>query len=729
MRANLMSAKASAFWLRFITVCERIDRRPYFVAIRRGLALPLPLIMIGALAVLVRFPSSAGMSRFLTATFGPHLNAFCDGLIASTFGIGSLVALCGFTDALANLHNQRRGHRLVNPALAVIVVVSCFFAVIDLWGDNGRAASLSLGQGMFGALVVASLGGSLFLKLCDIRFLRISRNAISNDPLVGDVFTVMPAAMLTVIVFAAGKALLIWAGWPSFVGTLHTLLAEPFWKLSNSMLFGLGYEAFSQVLWLFGVHGPNALYTVQQFVLDPAANANVVALASGHAPQFVFTFGFFAAFARMGGSGGTLSLIFALLLASRTARGRKLALLLMLPALFNVNEPLLFGLPLVLNPVYALPFVLVPLVQILIAFAAISMHVMPMTGYHVAWTTPALYSGYAVTGSLAGTVIQALCLAAGAIIYVPFVRIAEQLENRKGQAVLASLLHVAESPETSFKAKRCLDLPGDEGRLAVSLANDLEDALEADAQIFLEFQPQVDRDAGRVFGVEALLRWQHPTLGRVAPPVVVTLADDVGQIDRLGLRILSLACRQRSAWRNVLPDDFAIAVNLSPRQLVDPEFHRKVTDILHREQLPPCSLELEITESTMLLPDVTAIGNLKRLRGIGVKVALDDFGMGHTSLHYLRELPLDTVKIDRSLADVSPGSVNEHIVRSIANLSRTLNLALVVEGVETDQQLERLSALGCNRFQGYFFSRPLAAGGCLDFVLDANRQSRFAASH
>jgi len=129
----------------------------------------------------------------------------------------------------------------------------------------------------------------------------------------------------------------------------------------------------------------------------------------------------------------------------------------------------------------------------------------------------------------------------------------------------------------------------------------------------------------------------------------------------------------------------------------------------------------------MLLPDVNAIGNLKRLRELGVKVALDDFGMGHTSLHYLRELPLDTVKIDRSLADVSPGSVNEHIVKSIANLSRMLDLSLVVEGVESEQQLRCLSAIGCNRFQGYFFSRPIAADACRDFVLDANRERRFVA--
>lgn len=722
-----MIRKAPGPDLGFLNIIERIDRRPYFVAIRRGLALPLPLVMVGALALLLRFPSTGGMRRFLTEAFGLHLNSFCDSLLAGTFGIGSLVTLYGFTDALTNLHNQRIGHRLVNPTVAAIVVVSCFFTLIAPYGNTTLVAALSLDQGLFGAILIASLGGSFFLKLCDIRFLRIPPNHLSSDPLVGDVFSVMPAGMVAILSCAILKASLVGAGWSNFVGPLSALPAASFSTLSNSLPFGVGYETVSQVLWLLGIHGPNALNTVQQNVLTPASIANVTALASGGHPQFVFTHEFFSVFARMGGSGGTLSLILGLLLASRTVRGRKLALFMILPALFNVNEPLLFGLPLVLNPVYAIPFVLVPIVQILIAYAAIVAHLLPKTGYSIAWTTPALYSGYAVTGSLSGTLVQLLSLAAGTAIYVPFVRIADHLAARRGQDVLTSLLHIAESPEMNVKAKRCLDLPGDEGRMVAALASDLDDALKKDTQIFIEFQPQVDFETGRVFGAEALLRWEHPFLGRIAPPIVVTVAEDVDLIDRLGLRILSLACRQRGAWRDVLPDDFVIAVNLSPRQLLDRNFHRKVIEILSLEHLSPSVLELEITESTMLLPDFTAIENLKRLREAGVKLALDDFGMGHTSLHYLRMLPLDTVKIDRSLADVYPGSVNEHIVRSIADLSRTLSLSLVVEGVENESQLRRLSDLGCGRFQGYFFSRPLAANVCCDFVLGANRDRLFAA--
>ena len=723
-----MMAQSPGFRRTFWSVAERIDRLPYFVAIRRGLALPLPLLLIGALALIARFPSAAAPHGVLAQALGSaRLDSCLDDLVASTFGIGSLVALYGFTDALAGIYNRRLGQRIVNPQVAVVVVTGCFFMLMAPAHEHSLQASLSLGHGLFGALIVASLGGSLFSRLCRVRALRTPFSNLSNDPIVGDVLAATPAAVLTILTFVLLKA--GWVNWygPELLEAAVARLSERLPYFSNNLAFGLGYETASQLLWLLGIHGPNALYVVQQNVLVPAESANALALASGGHPQFVFTYAFFSAFARMGGSGGTLSLVFALLLVSRTVRGRKLAVFTMLPALFNINEPLLFGLPIVLNPIYVIPFILAPLVQILIAYLAIVMHIMPYTAYSIAWPTPAVYSGYAATGSFAGALVQLFCLAAGTLIYVPFVRIAEQIAEKRGQKLLGSLLSVAESPESSLQAKRCLDLPGDEGRLAVSLASDLADAIRTQKQIFLEFQPQVDVRTGCAFGVEALLRWQHPSLGRVAPPIAVAIADDVGQTDRLGLHILSLACRQRSIWADVLPADFVIAVNLSPRQLKDPHFYRNVLDILQREHLHPSLLELEITESMMLVPDVNTIDNLRRLREVGVKVALDDFGMGHTSLHYLRELPLDTVKLDRSLADVTPGSVNEHIVKSIADLSRTLNLSLVVEGVESEGQLSCLAAIGCKRFQGYFFSRPLAAPACLDFLLQANRARRFAA--
>ena len=717
-----MNANIVVPWQKFRAGIEQLDSSAYFIAVRRGLALPLPLIMLGAFVLLLRFPPTASAQAFLTELFGPRLDSFCDTLLTGTFGIGSLVAMYGFSDTLTTLHNQRLGHRTVNPTVAAMIVVSCFFTVLAPTDGSSLMASLALGQGLFVALAVASIGASLFLKLCSIRRLRIPIGSFGNDPLVSDVFTVIPAAALTIMTFAAIRLVPGWLGGPDVSSAVSSAFPTPLPTLANSLTFGIGYEALAQVLWLLGIHGPNALYFVQQHVLDPAASANIAALAATGHPPFIFTHEFFSAFARMGGSGGTLSLLLALLLVSREARQRKFALIMLLPALFNVNEPILFGLPLVLNPAYALPFIVAPLLQALIAYAAIVTNLMPHLAHSVAWTTPALFSGYAVTGSLSGTLVQALCLAAGTLVYAPFVRLADMLAAQKTRQTIASLLDITESPESILKAKRLLELPGNAGRMAVALANDLEDAIKRGTQLFLEFQPQVDMQTGRIFGAEALLRWQHPALGSIAPPIVVTLADDTGQTDLLGLHVLSLACRQRGAWRGIVPDDFVIAVNLSPRQLLNGEFHQRVIEILAREGLSPSVLELEITEYTVFLPDSNALDNLKRLREAGVKVALDDFGMGQTSLHYLRELPLDTVKIDKSLADVVADAINEHIVKSIADLSRSLDLSLVVEGVETQMQLERLSTLGCHRFQGYLFSRPLSADICAQFVCGKDRQ-------
>jgi lactose/cellobiose-specific phosphotransferase system IIC component len=716
-----MNAKTMVAWQKCRTGIEQLDSSAYFIAIRRGLALPLPLILLGAFVLLIRFPPTLSSHAFLIGVFGSRLDQLCDTVLAGTFGIGSLVAMYGFSDTLTTLHNQRLGHRTVNPTVAAMVVVSCFFTMLAPTDEASLMASLALGQGLFMALAVASIGATLFLKLCGIRRLRIPIGSVGNDPLVSDVFAVIPAAVLTIVAFALVKMAAVWLGGLDVAGAVDSVFPAPVPALANSLTFCIGYEALAQLLWLLGIHGPNALYFVQQHVLEPAASANVAALALAARPPYIFTHEFFSAFARMGGSGGTLSLIFALLLVSRTARQRKFALIMLLPALFNVNEPILFGLPLVLNPAYAVPFVLTPLLQALIAYGAIVAGLMPRLAHSVAWTTPALYSGYAATGSIWGTFVQAACLAAGTLVYAPFVRLADMLAAQKTRQTIASLLHVTESPESILKAKRLLELPGSAGRMAVALANDLEDAIKRGEQLFLEFQPQVDMRTGRIFGVEALLRWQHPALGRIAPPIVVTLADDTGQTDILGLHVLSLACRQRGAWRGVVPEDFMIAVNLSPRQLLNREFHRRVIEILAREGLAPSVLELEITEYTVFLPESNALNNLKQLRDAGVKVALDDFGMGHTSLHYLRELPLDTVKIDKSLADVVDDTVNEHIVKSIADLSRTLDLSLVVEGVETETQLSRLATLGCHRFQGYFFSRPLAADICAEFVCGKHR--------
>ncbi|HEU6438648.1 MAG TPA: EAL domain-containing protein [Nitratidesulfovibrio sp.] len=699
----------------FADMTERVADLPVIIAVQRGLALVLPLVMVGAFALMVRHAPVLLVRQALDALFGPAWMTVCDTLVAGSFGIASLAVLCAFSGAMTMVYNQRRGGQFVSPIMSAVIVLSCFFVVTAPANDMPWRDMFSMDRGLLLAFIVSVTGGGLFLRLSDVKRLQLPLDSVGHDPVVRDILTVMPAGMLTIILFGLARAGLVAADITDLHAAVRAAMTQPFLHGGNGLGSGLAYVALSQVLWFFGAHGPNLLFPIEDAIFAPAGMANAAALAAGQAPPFVLTKTFFDVFTRMGGSGGTLCLIIAILYASRDSGTRKLSLVALLPALCNVNEPLLFGIPLVMNPVYLIPFLLTPLAQTVAAHAATLLHLVPHTLPDVVWTTPPLLNGYAATGSVAGSLMQLFNLGLGVALYVPFVRVADSLRERHGRRILAKLLRTACGSEVGPGGRKCMDQPGEQGRLAASLANDLAAALARDDQLFMEYQPQMAVN-GRPHGAEALLRWRHPAYGHIAPPIAVALAEDAGVIDRLGMFVLHRACALRVAWTGQVPDDFVMSVNVAPRQLLNTRFDRDVLAVLTRTGLSPHLLELELTESTVLLPDARTVEALHRLRAAGVRVAIDDFGMGHASLRYLRDFPVDTVKIDRSLTEASHDDVNEHIVRSIVELARSLNITTVVEGVERRDQFERFAELGCQVFQGYLFSRPASPVRCLDVV-------------
>ncbi|MBK1718320.1 PTS sugar transporter subunit IIC/EAL domain-containing protein [Thiocystis violacea] len=704
----------------------RAGDRPLFLAIQRGLALVLPLIMVGALAILVRDFPSLGAQQMLDAALGPAWRIRCGNLIDGSFGIASLALLCALSGTMATLHNQRHSGPFVSPIMAAVVVLSCFFVITAPAQAGSWSELFSLSHGLLVAMGVAALGSWIFLRLSQIQWLQLPFRTVGSDPVVRDVLTVMPAGMLTILCFGLLQWALTAVGVADLYASTRDWVGQPFTDAGSGLDTGLSYVGLSQILWFFGAHGPNLLFAVEEHVLIPAGLANAAALQAGGEPVFIITKSFVDAFARIGGSGSSLCLILAILLVSRDAGGRKLAVFALFPALFNVNEPLLFGIPLILNPSYLIPFLLTPVVQTLTAFAATALDLVPHTTTAMPWTTPVLISGFVATGSVAGLVMQLINVALGTLLYIPFARLSDRVREHRGKRVLNGLLRAAESSETGSGGRKCLDRPGEEGRLAKALADDLALALKAQDQLFLEYQPQIGAKGCCVHGVEALLRWRHPAYGRIPPPVTVAIAEDMGLIDRLGAFVLAEACARRAAWRGAVPDALILSVNVSPRQLLSPAFARTVLEVLGQTGLDPHLLELEITESTVLIPDALALDSLRRLRDTGVRIAIDDFGMGHASLRYLRELPIDTVKIDRSLTVGGPGGLNEHIVRSINELSRSLGITTIVEGVELDAQLAMFLALGCETFQGYLFSRPLGPDDCLSFIGTQRKNRRQA---
>jgi diguanylate cyclase (GGDEF)-like protein/PAS domain S-box-containing protein len=227
----------------------------------------------------------------------------------------------------------------------------------------------------------------------------------------------------------------------------------------------------------------------------------------------------------------------------------------------------------------------------------------------------------------------------------------------------------------------------------------------------LHYQPIVDFQTGRIEGLEALVRWNHPTRGLVMPGGFIPVAEEAGMIVPLGVWVLGEACRQTAEWRRRIGSaaDLWISVNLSTRQLFEPDLIERVVEVLRESTLDPSALVLEITEGALMQDMEQTSFKLHALKGVGARLALDDFGTGSSSLGHLRRFPIDILKIDKSFVDgvAEPESEAAALVRAILELARTLRLATVAEGIELPQQHEQLAAAGCDWAQGYLFAKPM----------------------
>jgi diguanylate cyclase (GGDEF)-like protein/PAS domain S-box-containing protein len=241
----------------------------------------------------------------------------------------------------------------------------------------------------------------------------------------------------------------------------------------------------------------------------------------------------------------------------------------------------------------------------------------------------------------------------------------------------------------------------------LQMQNELRLAVQR-GQLRLMFQPQLELRNNRISGAEVLLRWGHPERGEVMPGDFIPLAEETGLIEEIGTWVLEEGCAQLKKWLS-LRSDFVLAINLSPRELRQSSCVARVRECLQRHNIPPQALELEITEGVLVEDVEQCISNMQALKELGVRFSIDDFGTGYSSLTYLKRLPLDRLKIDRSFIwdmDAADGN-GLMIVQTILVIARNLGLECVAEGIESEQQLECLREQGCALGQGYFFSRPL----------------------
>lgn len=239
----------------------------------------------------------------------------------------------------------------------------------------------------------------------------------------------------------------------------------------------------------------------------------------------------------------------------------------------------------------------------------------------------------------------------------------------------------------------------------------LRHAMEKE-EFVLYYQPQVDIENGKIIGMEALIRWEHPYLGMVSPAKFIPIAEETGIIVDLGEWVMYTACMQNKLWQEQGYKKLTVSVNLSPLQIKQPDIIEVIKKILETTELSPEYLELEITEGVLMSPNNEILKKIEKIKSMGIKIAIDDFGTGYSSLSYLKRFPMDKLKIDQCFVRDIPQNDNGAIAKVVIGLAKSLNMRVIAEGVETKEQVDFLRENGCEEIQGYYYGRPMHS---LDF--------------
>lgn len=705
----------------FFKFNDIITSKPLLLAVRNGFTFMIPLVLLGSFAlVLLSLPIEA-YQNLMTSVFGDGWKNILLYIRDGTFNSFSLIAVICISYSYTREINEYKDY--VSPIVASVTSLAAFIALSGI-NEEGFLLSHFGVVGIFIALLVALLASELFRRLTSVKIFRIRLFSDGANPNFNSALSLFIPAAVTVAVFAVLNELFtLLFGITDIQSFISDSLLKLFGHMHSDVWRGLLFILFIHVFWVFGIHGSNVLESVAQGIFVPALQINQDLIAAGLQPTQIFTKTFFDTFVLMGGCGSMICLIIAILLVKGNKSQGRLAKLSIVPVLFNINELMVFGIPIVLNPVYIIPFLFVPLIMTAVSYVVMLLGLVPYTTHLVEWTTPVFLSGYISTGSVAGSLLQLVNLTIGTLCYIPFVKLSEKAYQAQKNTNLKKVRDAFSQSEERGVLSSLLSRHDSVGSIARSLTADLEYDL-AGNNIALYYQPIVDSEEN-VVCLEALLRWQHRSYGFVYPPLIIALAEEANIMNRLGDWILDKACSDLDVIKKAGIENMTVCVNVSTAQLEDKRFIDALSRTLDRYQLNPENLEIEITESLALRVNRKIKGLIEAINALGIKLSMDDFGMGHSSLMYLKEYDFDTVKLDGSLVREVLGNMNcQNIISSITALGKTLNYKVVAEFVEQQDQKDVLLELGCDLFQGYLYSKAIPLKDVISFIKTERRIQR-----
>ncbi len=675
---------------KLITLSQRIEANRVLDAIKRGFLMCVPLLTLGILSmVVVSIPLDGVQEWFATSVFGGGVYRFFNSIYNITYPLMALY-LCITVSFMYATHFHAE-----SPFVSAAAVLASLISVMFSLGftHTGFADLQCDARGVFVSFLVSilciKLFFSMYYRLAHHQRLVFSGNMKNRISAI--YWMMLPFIACVMIFFWANELLYMFFHVVSLNDAVTTLLSNVSRNMQPSYAAALLVMCGESLLWFFGVHGGSVMEPVMDLIFSPG-NTDATVIVSRT---------FLETFTLIGGCGTALSLYIALLLFERRKQQRAILGPALVPILFNVNEPLVFGIPIIFNPILAIPFFLAPLVSLSIAYAATYIGFMPITTTEISWTTPIFLSGYMATGSWRGVFVQFVILLVDVGLYIPFVKM-------MGNAEMANAEHAAEKlqayymeHEGNIGEKGILSQHNSWAIAGSALVSALKDDIAAE-HIQMFYQPQIDQE-GKIYGAEALLRWKYG--GKILfPPFVIHMAKEADREDQLARAIIHQVCKDTAKIKQMTERNLRISANISCAQLNDDVFVSDIISLAKRYQVAD-QLCVEVTEELSINEMVHAPDNIRRLNAEGIEVSMDDFSMGTTSIKNLRENNFSHVKLDGSLvADMENNVRSKDIVASIINLGNVMGFRVVAEYVDSEKKLEELRALGCDFFQGYYYS-------------------------
>ena len=695
---------------------SRFQNTIYARAVRHGLTLAIPFLIMGSFALLLtNFPLGV-YQDFIRTWMNGAASAILETL--DQISLGSLALVLTVTISISYGHLTETDQLFLYP----IVAVCSYLAFCG--GIENQSDYIFNAEWVFTAMVITLLSCVLFHKILKLghRFERL--HTTGADYLFNiSIQCLIPVILVSLFFAVTGYVLRVAWDSSNITNFGSYLFLKLFDKISGNLFGILLYVVMTHLLWFMGIHGTNTLEAVSRHLFEQNVEINQSLVLAGHIPTEIFSKTFLDTFVFIGGCGTALSFVLALYIASKQSHNRKMSFVALPSALFNISEIAVFGFPIIFNLTMLIPFILTPVILTLISASAIKAGLVPAVTQSVEWTIPVLLSGYQATGSVSGSLLQLFNLLVGVFIYMPFVRRSEKQETGKFKQAVRQMEQDMAAGERDGVIPAYLSHKYPYYYYAKTLSMDLTNAMKR-GQLQLFYQPQISSQ-GELHGMEALLRWNHPVTGYIAPPVLIRLAHESGILNELGYSLLDRACLDAQAIQNSVSNNICLSINISPKQLQDPGFFDKTLEIVRQYPLERIHVVLEITERAAMELSAELKKKMEYMKEQGLEFSLDDFGMGHNSLVQLQEGCFNEVKIDGNLVSQLPNNKStREIISGIVQMSQNLNCRTIAEFVETEEQRDMLLSLGCVIYQGYYYSKALPPEEFLEYISRLPKQNK-----